>query len=166
MVSGDTRSESPGERRAHIQAVIAGLPRQLEALEACAPRLRSELPPGSKMPAIYLLSDEQGHQYVGRTRDLRRRLADHMNPANDRYSATFAFRRALKEAEDQGMDVDQRRAVIERDPVFQGIFAAQKLRVAAMQVRYLEVPDDIEQAILEVYAAERLATPWNVFRTH
>ncbi|MSQ31273.1 MAG: hypothetical protein EXR64_04495 [Dehalococcoidia bacterium] len=122
--------------------------------------------PVPTVPAVYLFSDDDGPQYVGRTGNLRARLAGHMNPSGDRYSATFAFRIALQNAAGLGLNVRGGRARVEQDVEFQNVFTLAKQQVASMQVRYLVVPDDIEQALLEVYASECLETPWNEFGNH
>ena len=105
--------------------------------------------------------------YVGRTRDLRQRLGDHMRPSSDRYMATFAFRLAIEDAELAGLDVDSMtRAELEADDEFRPVFETAKRRVATMHVQYLEVADPVERTILEVYAAECLAARHNTFETH
>ncbi len=69
------------DRREHLHAVLANLEPRLRQLLACEPRLRSEFSPVPKVPAIYLLYEDDEPVYVGRTRDLRRRLGDHMRPS-------------------------------------------------------------------------------------
>ena len=154
------------DRREHLHSVLDGLEQRLRELVECEPRLRSEFSPVPKVPAIYLLYEDDEPVYVGRTRDLRRRLGDHMRPSNNRYSATFAFRLAKKDAKSSGVSIDRPDAALEADPDFDAIFRAAKKRVASMHVRYLELRDPIEQTLLEVYAAESLATPYNSFETH
>ena len=153
------------KRRSHLHSVLDRLEERLAELQACEPRRRLEFKPVPKIPAIYLLSERGRPSYVGRTRNLRDRLSGHMRPGNDRYSATFAFRLAINDAKNQGMDIARPRGALEKDPEFQPLFLAAKERVSNMQVKYIEVEDPVEQTILEVYAAESLATPYNSFRT-
>ena len=62
--------------------------------------------------------------------------------------------------------IDRSREALEADVTFQQLFDAAKKRVAAMDVRYITVEDPVEQALLEIYVAESLATPYNTFETH
>jgi len=52
------------------------------------------------------------------------------------------------------------------DKVFGRAFKAAKRRVAVMNIRYVEETDPTRQALLEIYAATALATPFNDFDTH
>ncbi len=87
-----------------------------------------------------------------------------MRPSSDRYTATFAFRLAKQGCGDLG--VGRTDAELEGHQKFKPIFAAAKDRVSKMRVQYVEIPDPIEQTLLEVYAAESLATKHNSFETH
>jgi len=89
-----------------------------------------------------------------------------MLPGNDRFTATFAFRLAMEDAKRAGLNIKRRRAELEVDPEFRSFFSDAKHRVSNMTVQYVEVDDPIEQSLLEVYAAESLATPYNSFETH
>jgi hypothetical protein len=51
-------------------------------------------------------------------------------------------------------------------PVFGPAFTAAKGRVAAMDIRYVEEADPVRQALLEIYAATVLETPYNDFENH
>ena len=52
------------------------------------------------------------------------------------------------------------------DPVFASAFKAAKERIRSMEYRYVEEPDQNRQALLEIYVAVVLATPYNDFGTH
>ncbi|MGB3388470.1 MAG: hypothetical protein WBA88_10865 [Pseudaminobacter sp.] len=45
-------------------------------------------------------------------------------------------------------------------------FAAAKTRIRNMNYRYVEETDQTRQALLEIYVATGLDTPYNDFRTH
>lgn len=49
---------------------------------------------------------------------------------------------------------------------FRGAFAAAKTRVREMNVRFVEEADPLRQALLEMYVAIVLKTPYNDFETH
>ena len=154
------------KRREHLHSVVLGLEKRLAELLACEPRRREEFDPVPKVPAIYLLSEGNRPQYVGRTDNLRDRLSGHMRLGNDRNSASFAFLLAKEDAGGKGLNIKRTGSALEGDHEFQPFFRAAKERVARMRVRYVEVESPIEQALLEVYAAESLGTPYNSFETH
>lgn len=52
------------------------------------------------------------------------------------------------------------------DPVFAAAFSAAKERIRQMEYRYVEEVDQNRQALLEIYCAVVLATPYNDFGTH
>lgn len=60
-----------------------------------------------------------------------------------------------------------RHAVIWRiKKLFAREFAAAKVRIRSMQVRYVEEKDPIRQALLEIYVSVVHGTPYNEFDTH
>jgi hypothetical protein len=52
------------------------------------------------------------------------------------------------------------------DPAFAAAFIAAKKRIRAMEYRYVEEKDQNRQALLEIYCAVALSTPYNDFGTH
>jgi hypothetical protein len=56
----------------------------------------------------------------------------------------------------------------EEDQLFAPLFAAAKKRVENMKIRVVGVDDPVEQALFEIYAADRLGTlgRYNTFETH
>jgi hypothetical protein len=118
-----------------------------------------------KSPAIYVFYFENIPVHVGRTKNLQQRLRGHV--ANSHYSASFAFKRARAET---GIKATYRkgegRADLLADPLFADAFAKALSEVADMQIRYLEVPNPIDQYLLELYAALELKTSLSEFETH
>jgi hypothetical protein len=51
-------------------------------------------------------------------------------------------------------------------PEFAEAFTAAKARIREMEYRYVEETDQNRQALLEIYSAVVLATPYNDFGTH
>jgi hypothetical protein len=49
---------------------------------------------------------------------------------------------------------------------FADAFDAAKKRIRGMEYRYVEEADQSRQALLEIYCAVALATPYNDFSTH
>jgi hypothetical protein len=52
------------------------------------------------------------------------------------------------------------------EPIFAGAFTTAKERIGGMEYRYVEEADQNLQALLEIYCAVVLATPYNDFGTH
>ena len=118
--------------------------------------------------AVYSFSEGDNHLYVGRTNRLRPRLLEHGRPSSGHNSAPFAFLLA-REATGKTTPAYQTngsRRELEADPLFAAAFTAAKLRVRAMDIRFVEEAIPIRQALLEMYAAVALQTPYNDFDTH
>ncbi|MBI4263224.1 MAG: hypothetical protein HY657_02510 [Acidobacteria bacterium] len=60
----------------------------------------------------------------------------------------------------------RRAALATDDPIFAAAFDTAKTRVRSMEVRYVQETDPLRQALLEIYGAVVLATPYNDFNTH
>jgi hypothetical protein len=52
------------------------------------------------------------------------------------------------------------------NPAFVEGFKSAKKRLNQMQIRLVEEPDQVRQALLEIYCAVALQTPYNDFSTH
>ncbi|GAA4033252.1 hypothetical protein GCM10022409_16930 [Hymenobacter glaciei] len=147
----------------------AKLPTYFATLEACVPATRSEL--AKRIPkdtaGIYAFYHNDQPVYVGRTRDLRRRLGEHGRVGSTHYSASFAFLRARRAAEAKGhVLTGKSRAELSDDKeIFKPFFVSEKAVVASMAVRWVVVDDAVTQALLEVYAALALETEFNSFVT-
>ena len=156
--------------RATFDAYVAQLPALLAALEACPPATRTELSKRipKNTPGIYAFYHNGQAMYVGRTRDFRRRLNEHSRPSSSHYSASFSFLRAREAANEAGHTADLaglHRAALAGDGLFGPLFLAEKLVVASMAIRWVVVPEAVTQALLEVYTAMELGTPFNSFET-
>jgi hypothetical protein len=53
-----------------------------------------------------------------------------------------------------------------KDVVFGPAFIASKLRIRALDLRFVEETDPTRQALLEIYTATVLDTPFNDFANH
>jgi hypothetical protein len=58
------------------------------------------------------------------------------------------------------------RAGLMLDPAFAAAFTAAKERIRKMEYRFVEETDQDRQALLEIYCAVVLETPYNDFGTH
>ena len=118
---------------------------------------------------IYVFFENGRPIYVGRSNNIKQRLNGHCNQWSDRFSATFAFRLAIKEYESKYQKSTKgiRRQDLENDKDFKIIFNEAKLRVAKMGIKAVDIDNPITQTIFEVYAAMKLGTSeFNSFDNH
>ena len=114
--------------------------------------------------AIYAFYEKGQPIYVGRTRNLRRRLQQHAHENSNHFSASFAFLIARKLAALPEVPKRTRAQVAEH---LDSLFSLCRQRVSYMSVQWVDVEDPIVQSLLEVYAAVTLGTTehFNSFRT-
>jgi hypothetical protein len=117
---------------------------------------------------VYLFTEGLNHLYVGRSNRLRKRICRHGSPGAKHNVAAFAFRIAREATGNLAATykTEGSRNSLAEQPVFARAFSDAKERIRAMQVRYVEETDQLRQALLEIYAAVVLGTPFNDFNTH
>jgi hypothetical protein len=150
--------------RDHVEAMEPSF----EALLEMRPVRGSAPPREIPLRGIYLFSEGQRHLYVGRSNRIRKRLQDHCRPGAGHGSAAFAFRIAREATGNLAATYSKEgsRAELEKDPAFARAFTEAKARVRAMDIRYVEEAEPTRQAILEMYVALSLDTPYNDFDNH
>jgi len=136
-------------------------------MEMCPIKI-SALPKQLPATCVYLLSEGEQPLYVGRTRRLRQRLREHSIAGALHNQAVFAFRlaREMTGRMTPGYSSKGSRAALSADPSFAESFAQAKSRVRRMDLRFVEKPDPLRQALLEIYVAVTLRTKYNDFNTH
>jgi len=141
---------------------------QFRRLVNMRPVKYGSLPREMPKRGIYLFSEGPTHLYVGRTNRLRQRLQNHCLQSGTHYTATFAFRMARRDTGRVRATYTKAgsREALTSDPQFASAFEVAKRRAAAMDIRYVEEPDATRQALLEIYAATVLGTPYNDFENH
>jgi hypothetical protein len=150
-------------------ALIETLGPKLERLLAMQPLTYGALPRDMPKSGVYLFSEKGRHLYVGRSNVLRGRHGRHCRPGATHRQAAFAFQLAR--------EITGRTTVAYRagegsrtglmlDPVFAVAFTGAKERIRGMEYRYVEEVDQNRQALLEIYCAIVLETPYNDFGTH
>lgn len=163
-----TVKECPMDEKfvAHVEALRPNLVR----LQAMIPYTYATLPPGMPKHGVYVMSENGMPLYVGRSNNIRRRVSRHCNPGATHRMAAFAFRLAR---EATGRLVagyvaggGNTRDELMLDPTFVNAFNAAKARIRAMEFRFVEETDPTRQALLEIYLAVVLDTPYNDFDTH
>jgi hypothetical protein len=115
---------------------------------------------------IYVFYEQGQPIYVGRSRNIHRRVSSHGRPSSGHNSATFAFLLAKERAKAYGYDINLSRRDLEINPEFSRIYKEEKARVAKMQIKAVEIINPEVQAIFEIYAAKALGTQYNDFDTH
>jgi hypothetical protein len=154
---------------ARFGALVETLAPKLELLIRCPPLSYGELPRDMPLSGVYLFSEEGRHLYVGRSNGLRSRYGRHCRPGATHRQAAFAFLLArestgrTKASYKAGTDS---RAGLMLDPGFEQARRDAKKRIREMQYRFVEETDQNRQALLEIYCAIVLATPYNDFGTH
>lgn len=131
---------------------------------------RADHQPGSipKKPGVYLFSDAKGNPvYVGQSRNLYNRLAQHTRASSNHVSASFAFNIAKREAEGLGIDIAGFREDLVARADFNEQFLAAKRLVAQMPVQVAVADHADLRTVFEVYATYALGThDYNSFETH
>lgn len=149
-------------------AVSSLLQPALERLLRAEAVSTSTLPKGMPRSGVYLFSEGDRHLYVGRSNRMRARIRRHGVEASRHNVAAFAFRLG-REATGNTLatyKAEGSRRQLVQDPVFAKAFLDAKARIREMAVRYVEETDQLKQALLEMYVAVVLATPYNDFDTH
>jgi hypothetical protein len=139
-----------------------------ERLKNMPPVTAATLPKILPLECIYLFGEKGRPLYVGRTRELRRRMRNHCGPASGHNQAVFAFKlaRELTGKTVPGYTAQNSRQTLLGDNDFLTAFTESKKRVLSMELRFVEERDPLRQTLLEIYVAFVLKTPYNDFDTH
>lgn len=151
-----------------FRQLVESLDDSFQRLMSMEPVKITALPSKMSAAGVYLFSEEGRHLYVGRSDRLRARLQEHSRPSSPHSRAPFAFRLA-REATGRTQatyDINGSRSELAKDPAFSERFREEKERVRRMEIRFVEERDPLRQALLEIYVAVALRTPYNVFETH
>jgi hypothetical protein len=148
--------------------IIKTLEPSLQRLMNMSPSSPTALPKNIPISGIYILSEGANNLYVGRSRNIRRRIGRHWKPAATHRMAAFAFRLARKATGNFSAAYKKKgsRADLMEDSIFRAAFDDAKKRISKMDLRFVEEADPIRQAILEIYVSICLQTPYNDFDTH
>lgn len=151
-----------------FKSFVDSLDPKFQRLVSMPPVKYSALPSGLPKKGIYLFSEGGDHLYVGRTNRLRERLRGHCIPSATHFTATFAFRiaRQVSGFEKATYKTNGSRAELVKHEEFGPAFSEAKARIACMDIRYVEENEPVSQALLEIYVATVLGTPFNDFDNH
>jgi len=148
-----------------FRELVTRLEPKLQSLLAVPPVKIDTLPRTMPASGVYLFSEGAEHLYVGRRKRLRARLRYH---ASDQYfAASFAFMLARETTGFTQPTYTKRgsRAELQTNAKFRAAFRQARERIASMDVRFVDEPDPVGQALLEIYAAMALHTQYNKFET-
>jgi hypothetical protein len=154
---------------AKFAAFVEALAPKLATLIAMPPLKYGSLPRQMPLSGVYLFSEGDRHLYAGRSNTLRKRHGRHCRPGATHRQAAFAF---LLAREQTGFMTaayragSESRAGLMEQPAFREAFIAAKARIRQMDYRFVEEIDQTRQALLEIYCAVALGTPYNDFGTH
>ncbi|QPF72256.1 hypothetical protein G8A07_04475 [Roseateles sp. DAIF2] len=112
-------------------------------------------------PGCYVFSDQGKPVYVGISRGVVKRLVQHLN-FESHYAASLVYKMAT---EDYPHEMKRDQAM--KDDQFREVFLSAQGRLRQMTVAFVEINNDLELYVFEVFAAMKLDTDtWNTFRTH
>jgi predicted GIY-YIG superfamily endonuclease len=149
-------------------ALAESLEPSFQMLIGMSPVTATSLPRAIPSRGIYLFSDGDKHLYVGRSNNIRKRIGLHCRPGSQHNQATFAFRmtRAQTGQTQAAYTASGSRSELVKDPNFGLIFSACKSNIRQFDLRFVEELDATRQALLEIYVATVLDTPFNDFENH
>jgi hypothetical protein len=163
----------PSEQRLHrldltFADAVEVLHDRLEALVACEPFTFRERAARLPTSVVYLFSEGGAPLYVGRSNKFRQRLGNHCQVSARANQSALAFKLARESAgiTQASYSGENTRAKLMANPVFLAGFNDAKRRLGEMQIRYVAEPNQVQQALLEIYCAVALRTPYNAFGTH
>jgi len=147
---------------------IENLDSSFRSLLNCAPITFATRPRKLPTSVVYLFSDKDEPIYVGRSNRFRQRLGNHCLNGSQSNQASLAFRLACEDV--QHVREKYRRGssgadALQNVPGLADAFSRMKARLRSMEIRYVEEPDQVRQALLEMYVALSLGTQQD-FGTH
>jgi predicted GIY-YIG superfamily endonuclease len=163
-----SRKKVNNEMNEKFKNIIDKMPLLLQSLLRQPPIIIDEIgiTPVPQM-GVYVLFEGDNPIYVGRSNRMKQRLKEHSQRSSDHWSATLAMRIAKQEyfsAQKEGRRRTNEQLM--RNSVFREKFEAAKSRIAKTRIRFIEIEDQVEQTIFEIYAALVLDTELKDFSTH
>ena len=124
----------------------------------------SPLPP---TPGVYLFTESGKHLYVGRTRNLRARVSQHVPGTVRAMGPTLAVRLARKMTNRKPTYRERGglKYLLAHDQAFQEAFKEAVARIRQMEVRFVEEANPLRSTLLELLVATELGTCYNSFET-
>jgi len=149
-------------------AIVEELDASFHQLLEMRPSKPLALPREAPQAGIYLLSEDEKYLYVGRSNRIRKRISNHCRASATYKMAAFAFRLARESTGQMKATYkpEGSRGDLMKSPTFVAAFETAKGRIRDMDVRFVAEAEPVRQAVLEIYVAVVLGTPYNDFDTH
>lgn len=129
------------------------------------PVVAENVPNDTPVGGVYLFSENGEHLYAGRTkRKISIRIKSHFSTADD---CPFAWLIAREKTGRKATYKKQgsRKSLLEYAS-FKKEYDCAKERIRKMEVRFVQEPDPLKQALLEIYTAVASGAKYNDFDTH
>jgi hypothetical protein len=130
------------------------------------PPVTRDKPEQCSYPGVYLFSVGEFHLYVGRSKNVRKRIQQHTRPSSKDAPLAFLLARKMtgimKPSYHRKKDS---RKLLLKNPTFNAAYAEAKQEIRKMTIRHVETADTTTQALLEIYTATELDAEYNEFRT-
>ena len=145
---------------------IDAFPALLSELQRCELRSFSSLKDVPRVGGVYVIFDKGKAQYVGRAKDLKRRLGNHKRFVPGQ--SAFAFRLARQKTGNvrASYKSEGSRDQLMQNEKFRTAFRRAVEGIRKMSFRYVQVEEPTKQHLFEVYAYLAYRTPYNDFATH
>ena len=111
-------------------------------------------------PGAYVFLFRGKPIYVGISRGVLKRIRDHVR-GKTHETASLAFQIARSRT-----DMGGQRNTLMADSTFHDAFEKAKEYLRGLRVAFIKIDNDLELYLFEAYAAMKLDTGWNSFRTH
>lgn len=153
---------------AKFAELVESLEPSFQRLVQMSPVTATTIPRGAPKRGIYLFSRGAEHLYVGRSNNIKKRIGLHCRQGSQHNQATFAFRmtRKLTGHLKASYTAIGSRAQLMQDATFSTAFDESKAQIRTLALRFVEENDATRQALLEIYVATVLDTPFNDFENH
>jgi len=157
-----TTSVLPSHFKRLEAAIQSPIPAEnLVGFTSATKELLSRLNRTTDFPGCYVFIDGEKPIYVGISRGVIKRLVQHLN-YDSHYSASLIYRMA---SEDYPHEMKRDQAM--KDEQFKSVFFSAQERLRQMKIAFVEIDNDLELYVFEVFASMKLDTDmWNTFRTH
>lgn len=137
-----------------------------QQLVSMTPVLAADVPAQTPIGGVYLFSENGRHLYAGRTkRAICVRVRNQFGPNPSAASFPWLIAREVTGKKATYTKAGSRTQLL-TDPAFVVAYDQARARIRKMHVRYVDEPDPLRQALLEIYVAVAVDAKYNDFDTH
>ncbi len=137
----------------------------LKRLKSAEPIKLTEIRKFSTAGGCYVLLEKGNHQYVGITKNLKRRMKDHTcgRPEKSAFALKLARLSTKKRANYKASGSPKK---LMKDPIFVAAMQKTTQRVRKMKAKCVTISDPNVRYLFEFFAAVSLRSPHNDFNLH